>query len=127
MQFRIAQSALAAFLFLALPFFAPPSVRADSFAVESCTKYDRHSVRDPAQNSACMVGRGTDSAIIHKERIIVLAPAHIRRAEAYPEFDPFHSRHGKNQLSNAVLDTVKHRVSQTTRHIGRNAFHHSAD
>ena len=40
MQFRIAQSALAAFLFLALPFFAPPSVRADSFAVESCTKYD---------------------------------------------------------------------------------------
>src|SRR3989442_11749181 len=62
---------------------------------------NRHAARDAAEDPAGVIRLRHDSAGRDRERIVVLAPAHRRRAEAGAEIDAFHGGYREEERSGA--------------------------
>src|SRR2546426_964500 len=65
---------------------------------------NRHAARDAAEDPAGVIRLRHDSAGRDRERIVVLAPAHRRRAEAGAEIDAFHGGYREEEIGERRLD-----------------------
>src|SRR5207244_11702351 len=80
-----------------------------------------------AQAPAPIVPLGRYSTGLHGERIVVLAPAHRRAAEAGPEVDALHGGDREEEMSERRLDGLEERLAHAGRETRHDCFDDAAD